>query len=139
MLPPPVPVLKAKFRFEGNTTAVSSEGGVPVGAVVTVDAGDSQSLFPENLLYEWSLIEKPSDSAAQLSPSEGAVAQFTADRAGIYTIRLHLEDGYNENHAELSLSALAAEDAAPPPPAPAPQDPASPPAAGGCSLQPVAR
>lgn len=139
VLPPPVPVLKAKFRFEGNTTAVSSEGGVPVGAVVTVDAGDSQSLFPENLLYEWSLIEKPSDSAAQLSPSEGAVAQFTADRAGIYTIRLHLEDGYNENHAELSLSALAAEDAAPPPPAPAPQDPASPPAAGGCSLQPVAR
>lgn len=136
VLPPPVPVLKAKYRFEGNSNAVSSDGGVPAGAVVTVDALDSQSLFPENFLYEWTLIEKPSGSAAQLSSASNAVVQFTADSAGGYTLRLHLEDGYNENHAELSLSALAAEAPAPQPPAPAPQDPAAPPGAGGCSLRP---
>lgn len=137
-LPPPVPVLKAKYRFEGNFHAVPSDGGVPAGAVVTVDALDSQSLFPENFLYEWAFMEKPSGSAAQLSSTSNAVVQFTADSAGVYTLRLRLEDGYNENHAEISLSARAAEDPAPQPPAPAPQDPASPPAAGGCSLRPSA-
>jgi len=138
VLPPPVPLLKAKYRFEGDLSPVPSEGGVPAGAVVTVDALESQSLFPENFLYEWTLIEKPSGSAAQLSSASNAVVQFTADAAGVYTVRLHLEDGYNENHAELSLSALATKESAPPPPAP-PQDKAAPLAAGGCSLRPAAR
>ncbi|MCC6273732.1 MAG: S8 family serine peptidase [Deltaproteobacteria bacterium] len=136
VLPPPVPVFKVNYRFEGSKSTLSSEDNLPIGAVVTVDAADSQSLFPENLLFEWSLIAKPSGSGAQLSSVEGSVVQFTADRAGVYTLRLGIEDGYNENQAELSLSALAVEDSIPPS-APTPQDPAPSPVVGGCALRPL--
>lgn len=136
VLPPPVPILKAQAFIDGRPQALSPEGRVPVGAFVTVDAGDSETLFPENLLFDWALIEKPSGSQVQLSKTDAALTKILADLPGIYTLRVELEDGYNENHAEISFTAF--EESSGAPPSEPPPSAGSPAAAGGCSLQPAA-
>lgn len=137
-LPPPVPVFKVRVRFQGRRDPLNAEATVPRGATVEVDAGGSQSLFPQNLLYEWSLIEKPEGSLAQLSSFDAAAVDILADQPGVYTLRLRLEDGYHENIGELSFSALG--DAVPPSmeiPNSAEAPSSSQNSAGGCSLRPV--
>ncbi len=138
-LPPPTVVIHASFRLEGGAIqALDSGAPAPTGSEVNLDGSDSTSLFPDQMLFEWLVVAKPPDSAAQLVHAAQSMAQLTPDKPGTYTVRLTVEDGHNENFGEISF--LAADPAPPPPPPPAsiPEDPAPPApvaaAAGGCSL-----
>ncbi|HYP09658.1 MAG TPA: PKD domain-containing protein [Bryobacteraceae bacterium] len=88
-----------------DTITVSTTNSVPVanaGPDQTVTPGASVFLNglasndPDNnpLTYSWSLITKPTGSAATLSSTTDATPSFTADLAGAYVAQLTVSDGF---------------------------------------------
>jgi hypothetical protein len=64
-----------------------------VGAVVTLDGSLSTDANRDLLTYKWTLVSKPSTSAAALSSATSAKPTFTADAVGVYVVSLVVNDG----------------------------------------------
>jgi RHS repeat-associated protein len=65
---------------------------VPVSSTVNLDGTASSDVDGHNLSYRWSLLSKPSGSAASLSLSTSENPYFTADVAGKYVVQLIVND-----------------------------------------------
>jgi hypothetical protein len=79
-----------------NSAPVANAGvnqNVSIGKVVTLDGTTSSDANSDTLSYRWTLLGKPSSSAAALSSTSSPNPTFTADVIGIYTIGLVVNDG----------------------------------------------
>ena len=79
-----------------NSAPVAKAGvnqNVSIGKVVTLDGTTSTDANSDTLSYKWTLLGKPSGSAAVLSSTSSPNPTFTADVIGIYTIGLVVNDG----------------------------------------------
>ncbi|MBK7575333.1 MAG: hypothetical protein IPI26_08790 [Elusimicrobia bacterium] len=88
----------AAVNFGANTnTAPVAEAGaavtVTVGDVVALDGSGSSDAEGTPLTYVWDFQERPAGSTATLTGADTATPIFTADRAGIYKVRLVVSDG----------------------------------------------
>jgi hypothetical protein len=70
------------------TAEAGREQAVLTGASVTLDGSGSTSGTPGLITYQWTLLSKPTGSAATLAGATTARPTFTADVAGSYTARL---------------------------------------------------
>ena len=71
----------------GEDVAIRAPGVVFLDGVASFD-GDG-----EVLTYQWSIIDKPNGSNAELAGSDGQVVGLSVDIAGIYGIQLVVNDG----------------------------------------------
>lgn len=79
-----------------NVAPVANAGPdqrVSVTSSVMLDAEDSSDANLNELSYSWSLVSKPIGSTATLSKTTAIKPIFTADKAGIYTFELIVNDG----------------------------------------------
>ena len=82
---------------------------VPVGSLVTLDGSASTADLGRTLSYAWSLESRPSGSTASLSSATAVKPNFSTDVAGIYVVKLIVNDGtVNSTAATSSIKANAA-------------------------------
>ena len=97
-----------------------SENQSPVahaGNNVTVDLGNpvsldgSQSYDPDSsplpLTYLWEVISRPLDSIATIENANDALATIAPDMTGLYTVRLHVDDGQASDYSDISIEVIA--------------------------------
>jgi preprotein translocase subunit SecF len=78
-----------------NAAPVANAGtnqSVVLGTV-TLDGSASSDANSDALTYKWTLLNKPSSSAATLSSATSAKPTFSADIAGVYVFSLQVNDG----------------------------------------------
>ena len=95
------------------TAAAGADRNVAVGALVTLDAGASTDANGDQLSFVWAIETVPAGSGAALSTADSAVASFTADLPGNYVVALSVSDGQASDGDEITVTALAANGAAP--------------------------
>jgi hypothetical protein len=87
--------------IDRNTVPVADAGddlSSAVGDIAELDGTNSQDADGDLLSYNWSIIEMPDGSnSASLTDSTLAVAHFTADIPGTYTISLLVNDGIDSS------------------------------------------
>ena len=79
-----------------NSAPVANPGpnqNVKLGALVYLDGSGSTDSDKDPLTYRWTLVIKPTDSAAVLSFPNSPNPKFTADKAGAYALGLVVNDG----------------------------------------------
>ena len=96
--------VEAVVTSPGNTRPAAEAGADIVSdwydpAFVSLDGTASSDAEGDTLSYEWTMVEKPSGSAAVLSDPYSATPQFDDDVAGIYRFALRVHDG--EVYSEL--------------------------------------
>lgn len=67
-----------------------------IGTVVKLDASGSSDPQNDPLTYNWSLVDKPAGSTAVIVGVGKEQAEFTLDKAGIYSVALKVSDGILE-------------------------------------------
>jgi K319L-like, PKD domain len=65
---------------------------VPVNTQLTLRATGSSDADGDTLTYAWSIVSKPSGSAATIVNANLSIAQYTPDFAGNYVLRLRVTD-----------------------------------------------
>lgn len=142
-VPPPTVIIHGTGFDPETQKSVELGSGIPteVGRPVTLDGSDSDGVFPYLLVFEWSLVEEPLGAVTTLNDPGNENIQYVPDVAGTYTLRLTVEDGFNESFAEFSFVASEVQPASEPPAGP--QGPggttADPTGGKGCSLNRDAR
>ena len=102
-----------------TTVTVSSANVAPVANAganqnvvlgpVTLDGSASSDANGDAITYKWTLLNKPTASAAALAGDTTAKPTFTADRAGIYVFGLVVNDGkLSSAPVTVSITAAAA-------------------------------
>ena len=79
-----------------NNAPVANAGldqNVDVGTLVNLDGSASYDPDNDPLTYSWSFDSKPGGSTATFSNSNSETPSFTADKEGIYNVRLTVSDG----------------------------------------------
>lgn len=83
-----------------NSAPVANPGpnqNVNLGALVYLDGSGSTDADSDALTYRWTLVIKPTDSAAVLSFPNSPNPKFTADKAGGYSLGLVVNDGKTDS------------------------------------------
>jgi hypothetical protein len=83
-----------------NSAPVANPGtnqNVNLGAVVYLDGSGSTDTDKDSLSYRWTLVIKPTDSAAVLLFPNSPNPKFTADKAGAYGLGLVVNDGKTDS------------------------------------------
>ena len=83
-----------------NSAPVANPGlnqNVNLGALVYLDGSGSTDADSDALTYRWTLVIKPTDSAAVLSFPNSPNPKFTADKAGAYGLGLVVNDGKTDS------------------------------------------
>lgn len=89
------------------TANAGSDQTVAAGSTVDLDGALSTDLNGDRLTYAWSLSAKPTGSGAQLSSSTAVKPQFVADVAGIYEVKLSVNDGKANSLIPDSINVIA--------------------------------
>ena len=79
-----------------NTAPVADAGPdqtVAVGATVQLDGSGSTDVDGDPLTFSWSLVARPSGSAAVLTDPSSVTPTFVADLPGTYVVQLIVSDG----------------------------------------------
>jgi hypothetical protein len=74
------------------TAQAGQDRTVTAGSLVSLDGSQSSDPDGDPLSYQWVLQTQPAGSAATLSGASTAAPQFTADRRGLYTLSLTVQD-----------------------------------------------
>jgi len=78
---------------------------VSVGAIVQLSGAGSSDPDGDPLEYHWTFLSKAPSSAAQLSgatlPAAAISPSFIADKAGLYTVRLIVNDGQLDSQPDV--------------------------------------
>ena len=85
----------------------SANQSVVPGAKVTIDGAASSDPNGDAITYRWSLLYKPTGSAATLSSSTTVTTTFTADLAGTYLVGLIVNDGKVDSPVVVSTVTVA--------------------------------
>jgi len=99
-----------------NAAPVSNAGvnqNVTVAATVTLDGSASSDANRDPLTYKWTLVTKPTGSAAALSSITTAKPTFTADIAGSYIASLIVNDGLLDSTVTTTTVTAAVANSAP--------------------------
>lgn len=99
---PPSPTPPSPTPSE-NTAPVAHAGEdqkFSTSTLVTLDGSRSYDADDDPLTYQWTIVEKPSNSAAKLSDDTSMQPKFTADKDGRYRIRLIVNDGKINSHSD---------------------------------------
>ena len=99
-----------------NAAPVSNVGvnqNVTVAATVTLDGSASSDANRDPLTYKWTLVTKPTGSAAALSSITTAKPTFTADIAGSYIASLIVNDGLLDSTVTTTTVTAAVANSAP--------------------------
>ena len=86
----------------GDVAPVANAGpaqSVTLGTLVTLDGTASTDSNQQPLIYHWSILSKPANSAAALSLPTSAHPYFTVDLAGNYVVQLIVNDGFLDSTA----------------------------------------
>lgn len=86
-------------RIRGNRSPIADAGGdqqLSIGDEVQLDGSGSWDPDEDPLVHEWTLISKPVASDAVLVDGTAALARFTPDLEGTYTLELRVSDGHEE-------------------------------------------
>ena len=86
---------------------------IATGSLVTLDGSASSDVDGNSLVYTWSIESLPVGSGAVLSDSRAVRPTFTADRDGIYIIRLVVNDGSSESLPDSMTVTAATANSAP--------------------------
>ncbi|WP_152207911.1 PKD domain-containing protein [Marinobacter changyiensis] len=65
-----------------------------IGDTVVLDGSGSTSAVGLPLTYDWTLLQRPTDSVAVLNNADSIAASFTVDQPGVYQVRLIVNDGF---------------------------------------------
>lgn len=87
-----------------NSAPVANAGPdqtVLVAQTVTLDGSASSDVDGDPLTFSWLFLARPADSAAVLSNLTSPSPQFVADRAGVYQVRLIVNDGIASSAADM--------------------------------------
>ena len=93
-----------------NTPPVCDAGDdltVDVGATAVLDGTASTDVDGDTLSYLWRIIDAPGGSSSSIDASSEALASFTPDVAGLYTIELTVSDGTDTCATGIVISAEA--------------------------------
>ncbi|MEM6429022.1 MAG: Ig-like domain-containing protein, partial [Deinococcota bacterium] len=80
-----------------------------VGEVVSL-TGQVSDEDGDDLSFIWEVVDKPDTSSIELTDDDSLTATFTADVAGVYSLRLTVSDGTVAVTDELTVQVLAASD-----------------------------
>jgi len=78
----------------GNHTPTAKAMITWANARITLDASQSSDTDQQRLSYQWTLIEKPSGSRAEIPSPTARQTQFAPDVAGTYGVKLIVDDGF---------------------------------------------
>ncbi len=93
---------------EAPVADAGSDQAVSLADLVTLDGSASYDPESEPLTYTWSLVTKPSGSAAALDNPAAADPTFTADKEGLYEVELVVYDGVKDSAPDtVSVTATA--------------------------------
>ncbi|MGE5551562.1 MAG: PKD domain-containing protein [Bacteroidota bacterium] len=90
------PIILSACNFGANRPPVANAGPdqtVPVSTTVTLNGNGSSDPDGNTLMYRWVFTAKPDNSVANLQGATTVQASFYADVAGIFTVRLMVNDG----------------------------------------------
>ncbi|TVR02967.1 MAG: hypothetical protein EA398_06470 [Deltaproteobacteria bacterium] len=73
------------------------EGPFLVGSPITLDGSASTNTTEDELMFSWTVRERPSGSVAAIADPEAEITTFTPDRPGEYRIRLVVRAGAFES------------------------------------------
>src|ERR1039458_7009065 len=94
-----------------DTPPVANAGpnqNVTVVVTVTLDGTGSSDADHDPLTYSWSMLSRPSGSAATLSSTTAAQPTFVADVPGNYIVQLIVNDGFvSSNPATVMITGVA--------------------------------
>jgi len=99
-----------------NDAPVAKTGpiqNVKLDDLVTLDGSTSTDPNKDLLTYKWEFVSKPTDSLATLLLETTAKPTFTADKVGIYSIKLVVSDGKASSVAALSTVVASLTNSAP--------------------------
>ena len=99
-----------------NAAPVANAGAnqnVTVPVTVTLDGSTSSDANRDTLTYRWTLVSKPTGSAAALSSATSAKPTFSADVAGVYVASLIVNDGALDSPVVTTTITAAAANSAP--------------------------
>jgi len=99
-----------------NDAPVAKTGpiqNVKLDDLVTLDGSTSSDPNKDLLTYKWEFVSKPTDSQAKLLLETTAKPTFTADKVGIYSIKLVVSDGKASSVAALSTVVASLTNSAP--------------------------
>jgi hypothetical protein len=88
--------LATKIIVLTNSSPIANAGtdqSRAIGSLVVLNGSGSNDPDGDPITYSWALVSKPAGSAATLSNPTVVNPSFTADREGLYTIRLIVSDG----------------------------------------------
>ncbi len=102
---PPTVVIKVE---QGGSEVGGSATTVSTGESIKLDGSGTTVQMEETIDYQWAFITKPAGSQASITDAQSAVAYFTPDAAGTYTVSLGATIGKYSSTAEVSFTAQSA-------------------------------
>jgi hypothetical protein len=96
-----------------NGVPVANAGpdqSVSVGDTVQLNGSSSRDPDGDALNFEWTLLSKPSGSAAALDDPTSSLPRFVADQPGAYEVQLVVDDGDSESAPDRVRITAASQD-----------------------------
>ena len=94
-----------------NSPPVAAAGPdrtVALGFPVDLNASPSEDPDGDQLSYQWTFVNRPDGSSAQILPATSVTSAFTPDVHGRYDVRLTASDGQNSDSTDLTITVVPA-------------------------------
>lgn len=92
--------ITAELANGAPTANAGPDQAVSVGDTVQLNGSGSTDPDGDTLTFAWTLVTKPTSSAAKLDSATSTMPRFTADAAGAYELQLVVSDGASSSSAD---------------------------------------